>query len=120
MLIATKVYAATGPDPEDRGLTGQNIMRTVEDSLRRLQTDYVDVLLSHYDDRATPQEETLAAYDELVQQGRVRFIGAGSSGGYLHRALPEGPTRQLTAIRLMRALWISDKNGWARYDVIEP
>jgi aryl-alcohol dehydrogenase-like predicted oxidoreductase len=100
-------------------LTRLNLMRTVEGSLRRLQTDYVDVFLSHYDDRETPQEETLQAYDELIRQGKVRYLGAGSGAGYVH-SLPEGPARQYTAVRLMRALWISDKNNWARYDAIEP
>jgi aryl-alcohol dehydrogenase-like predicted oxidoreductase len=119
MVIATKGFAATGPGPNERGLTRDNLVRTVENSLRRLQTDYIDVFLSHYDDRETPQEETLQAYDELVRQGKVRYLGAGSGAGYVH-SLPEGRARQYTAVRLMRALCISDKNNWARYDAIEP
>jgi len=119
MVIATKGFAATGPGPHERGLTRLNLQRTVENSLRRLQTDYVDVFLSHYDDRDTPQEETLRVYDDLVRQGKVRYLGAGSGGGYVH-SLPEGQARQYTAVRLMRALWISDKHNWTRYDAIEP
>jgi aryl-alcohol dehydrogenase-like predicted oxidoreductase len=120
MVIATKAFSATGPAPHERGLSRFNVMRSIEDSLRRLQTDYVDVFLSHYDDRETPQEETLRVYDELIQEGKVRYLGAGAGAGYIHQLNPEGPARQHTAVRLMRALWISDKNNWPRYDAIEP
>lgn len=120
MIIATKGFGATGPGPDERGLTRVNLTRSLEGSLRRLQTDYVDVFLSHYDDRHTPQEETLATYDDFVRQGKVRYLGVGAGGGYLHLSLPEGPSWQFTALRLQRALWRADKHGWAPYSMLQP
>jgi aryl-alcohol dehydrogenase-like predicted oxidoreductase len=120
MIIATKGFGATGPGPRERGLTRVNLTRSLEGSLRRLQTDYVDVFLSHYDDRVTPQEETLATYDDFVREGKVRYLGVGAGGGYLHAGLPEGPSRQFTALRLQRALWRADTHGWAPYSMLQP
>ena len=120
IIIATKGFGATGPGPQERGLTRVNLTRSLEGSLRRLQTDYVDVFLSHYDDRHTPQEETLATYDDFVRQGKVRYVGVGAGGGYLHAGLPEGPSWQFTALRLQRALWRADKYGWVPYSMLQP
>ena len=120
IIIATKGFGATGPGPQERGLTRVNLTRSLEGSLRRLQTDYVDVFLSHYDDRHTPQEETLATYDDFVRQGKVRYLGVGAGGGYLHAGLPEGPSWQFTALRLQRALWRADKYGWVPYSMLQP
>lgn len=86
VLIATKC----GYDmaPEKKGLKKAGMMRSVEDSLRRLQTDYIDLYQSHKDDPETPQEETLGAYAELLKQGKVRAIGASQfSPGRLREAL---------------------------------
>jgi aryl-alcohol dehydrogenase-like predicted oxidoreductase len=104
VLIATKVMGAMGSGPNDTGLSRQHIMAAVEASLRRLGTDYVDLYQAHWDDRDTPLEETLRAFDDLVRQGKVRYIGASN-----HQAW-----------RLTRALWESDKRGYARYESLQP
>jgi aryl-alcohol dehydrogenase-like predicted oxidoreductase len=73
--IMTKVYWPTGPGPNDRGLSRKHIMESVHGSLRRLQTDYIDVYQAHRFDHHTPLEETLTAFDDLVRQGKVLYIG---------------------------------------------
>jgi aryl-alcohol dehydrogenase-like predicted oxidoreductase len=78
-------------------------MRAVEDSLRRLQTDWLDLYVTHEDDPETPLDETLRALDDLVHQGKVRYVGASN----------------IEAWRLTRALWISDRLGLARYDGVQ-
>jgi aryl-alcohol dehydrogenase-like predicted oxidoreductase len=95
VVIATKVMGPMGPGPNDTGLSRQHIMAGIEASLRRLQTDYIDLYQAHWDDRDTPLEETLRAFDDLVRQGKVRYIGASN-----HHAW-----------RLTRALWESDTRG---------
>ena len=104
VVVATKVCGPMGPGPNDKGLSRQHIMAGVEDSLRRLQTDYIDLYQAHWDDRETPLEETLRAFDDLVRQGKVRYLGASN----------------YPAWRLARALWVSDKHGWARYECLQP
>jgi len=103
-LIATKVMGPMGPGANDTGLSRQHIVDGVEDSLRRLQTDYIDLYQAHWDDRETPLEETLRAFDDLVSQGKVRYIGASNYHAW----------------RLTRALWESDKRGYVRYESIQP
>jgi voltage-dependent potassium channel beta subunit len=73
--IFTKVYWPTGPGPNDRGLSRKHIMESANASLRRLQTDYVDLYQAHRYDYETPLEETLRAFDDLVRQGKVLYIG---------------------------------------------
>ena len=102
VVIATKVGMELGPDK--KGLSKEYIFRAVEDSLTRLQTDYIDLYQSHRDDEETPQEETLSAYAELVKQGKVRAIGASN----------------FKATRLAEALEISEKNGFPRYETLQP
>jgi aryl-alcohol dehydrogenase-like predicted oxidoreductase len=104
VVVATKVCGPMGPGPNDKGLSRHHIMAGVEDSLRRLQTDYIDVYQAHWDDRETPLEETLRAFDDLVRQGKVRYLGASN----------------FPAWRLALALWVSDKHGWARYECLQP
>ncbi len=104
VVIATKVMGPMGPGPNDTGLSRQHIMQGVEASLRRLETDYIDLYQAHWDDRDTPLEETLRAFDDLVRQGKVRYIGASN-----HHAW-----------RLTRALWESDKRGYVRYESLQP
>ncbi len=104
VVVATKVCGPMGPGPNDKGLSRHHIMAGVEDSLARLQTDYIDVYQAHWDDRETPLEETLRAFDDLVRQGKVRYLGASN----------------FPAWRLARALWVSDKHGWARYECLQP
>jgi len=104
VLIATKVMGPMGPGPNDTGLSRQHIVQGVEASLARLQTDYIDLYQAHWDDRDTPLDETLRAFDDLVSQGKVRYIGASN----------------YVAWRLARALWASDKGGYARYESLQP
>ena len=104
VVIATKVMGQMGPGPNDTGLSRQHIVQGVEASLRRLQTDYIDLYQAHWDDRETPLDETLRAFDDLVRQGKVRYIGASN----------------YVAWRLTRALWESDRRGYARYESIQP
>ena len=73
--IFTKVYWPTGPGPNDRGLSRKHIMESAHASLRRLQTDYVDLYQAHRYDYETPLEETLRAFDDLVRQGKVLYVG---------------------------------------------
>lgn len=94
VVIATKVGMEMGPGRQ--GLSRDYILRAVEDSLGRLQTDYVDLYQSHKDDEATPVEETLEAYDRLVKQGKVRAIGASNfSAPRLKLALDTAQSRGL-------------------------
>ena len=102
VILATKFGIEMAPDK--KGLSRTYMMKAVEDSLRRLQTDYIDLYQSHRDDPETPQEETLAAYQELIQQGKVRVIGASN----------------YTAPRLAEALEISRKTGLPRYETLQP
>ena len=104
VLMATKVMGPMGPGPNDTGLSRQHIMEGVEASLRRLQTDYIDLYQAHWDDRETPLEETLRAFDDLVSQGKVRYIGCSNYHAW----------------RLTRALWESDKRGYVRYECLQP
>jgi aryl-alcohol dehydrogenase-like predicted oxidoreductase len=102
IIIATKVGMEMGPDK--KGLSKSYILRSVEDSLRRLQTDYIDLYQSHEDDPQTPLEETLEAYAQLVEQGKVRAIGASN----------------YTAERLAQSLKISEQSGLPRYESLQP
>ena len=88
VLIATKARFATGPGPNDRGLSRHHLIRACEASLRRLRTDVIDLYQVHQWDGETPLEETLEALDTLVRQGKVRYIGCSNySGWHLMKAL---------------------------------
>lgn len=100
LVISTKV----GEWSARRGLSAANIEAAVEDSLRRLQTDYIDVYFAHVFDAETPQEETLRAFDRLVKSGKVRTIGAS------HYPIPQ----------LEEALAISQREGLASFEVLQP
>ncbi len=104
IVIATKVRGRMWAGPNGEGLSRQHILHAVEDSLRRLNTDYIDLYQTHAPDWETPLEETLSALDHLVAAGKVRYIGASNHAAWL----------------LIKALWISDKLGMARYDAIQP
>ncbi|MCU1388128.1 MAG: Aryl-alcohol dehydrogenase [Ilumatobacteraceae bacterium] len=99
VVIATKFGMPVGRGPHERGSSRIHIMRTCENSLRRLQTDHIDLYQLHVDDTATLLEETVAALDDLVRAGKVRYVGASN----------------LRAYRLMKALAISDRLGAARF-----
>ncbi|GAA4185671.1 aldo/keto reductase family protein [Streptosporangium oxazolinicum] len=96
--IFTKVYWATGPGPNDRGLSRKHITEALHGSLRRLQTDYVDLYQAHRFDNETPLEETLKTFDDLVRQGKVLYVGVS----------------EWTADQIGRALKIADKMGFDR------
>ena len=100
VVIMTKV----GSLEARKGLSADNIAAAVEDSLKRLQTDYLDVYFAHIDDDSVPLEETLGAFDKLVNAGKVRTIGASN----------------YDASRLREALGISEEKGLSRYEVIQP
>lgn len=102
LIIATKVGSEMGPGK--KGLSKAYIRSAVEASLRRLQTDYIDLYQSHRDDPDTPQQETLEAYAELIREGKVRAIGASN----------------FSAERLQEALEISAKLGLPRYESLQP
>lgn len=82
-MIATKVIGPMGPGPNDKGLSRHHILRAVEDSLRRLGTDYIDLHQVHGWDNRTPLDETLATRDSLVQRGLVRYVGVNNYTGRL-------------------------------------
>src|SRR5574338_420317 len=103
LVIATKVRGRMGPGPNDEGLSRAHILNAVEGSLRRLGTDYIDLYQTHAFDPAVPIDETLAALDDLVRQGKVRYIGCSN----------------YPAWRLVRALWVSDVENLSRYDSLQ-
>lgn len=102
VIIATKVGMRMGPGMQ--GLSKAYIFRAVEDSLRRLKTDYIDLYQSHRDDPDTPLEETLQAYAELIRQGKVRAIGASN----------------YEAARLSESLDVAERLGLPRYESLQP
>jgi len=104
IVLASKFRSATGPGMFDIGGSRKAIMKAVEESLRRLQTDYIGLYQMHSFDPETPLEETLRALDDLVHQGKVRYIGCSNFSG-----------SQIT-----ESLWISDKNNLARMDSTQP
>jgi aryl-alcohol dehydrogenase-like predicted oxidoreductase len=104
VVIATKVRGQMGDGPNDQGLSRTHILNAVEASLRRLGTDYIDLYQTHWFDDEVPIAETLAALDDLVRQGKVRYVGASN----------------YPAWRLVRALWTSDKLSLTRYDSLQP
>ncbi|NQV36765.1 MAG: aldo/keto reductase [Candidatus Marinimicrobia bacterium] len=104
LIIATKVRGKMGEDPNNIGLSRQHIMHSVEQSLKRLKTDYIDLYQTHSTDPDTPIEETLRALDDLVHQGKVRYIGCSN----------------YPAWQLMEALWTSDSQGLYRFDSLQP
>jgi len=102
VVIATKVGKEMGPNR--KGLSKSYIMRAVEDSLKRLQTDYIDLYQSHADDPETPLEETFEAYAQLIKEGKVRAIGASN----------------YAADRLSQALQVSKNKGYPAYQCLQP
>ncbi len=103
-VLATKVNAAMSDLPNDRGLSRRHIIEACDASLRRLQTDYIDLYQCHAPDPETPIDETLRALDDLVHAGKVRYLGCSN----------------YQAWELAKALWTSDKLGLARFDCAQP
>lgn len=104
IVLATKCRGAMGPGPNDEGLSRKHIISACDQSLRRLQTDYIDLYQVHSPDPTTPIEETLRALDDLVHAGKVRYIGCSNFPAWL----------------LATALWTSDKYNLARFESTQP
>lgn len=98
-LISTKTSLPMGDGPNDAGSSRFRLIRAVEDALRRLDTDYIDLLQLHAFDAATPVEEVLATLDTLVRDGKVRYVGVSNFSGW----------------QIMKALAVADRYGWPRY-----
>jgi aryl-alcohol dehydrogenase-like predicted oxidoreductase len=104
VILATKVHFPQSDDPNDRGNSRRHILQAVEDSLRRLQTDWIDLYQIHRPVFEVPQDETLHALDNLIQQGKVRYIGCSTFPAWM----------------VMEALSISERNGLVRYVTEQP
>lgn len=102
MIISTKVGGAFSE--ENKGLKKEYIFKQVEESLRRLQTDRIDLYFTHYDDTTTPIEETLDAYTQLIKEGKVRYIGVSN----------------MSAFRMEESVNLSKDNGFAEYICMQP
>lgn len=103
-IVATKFFNPIGTGPNDSGMSRLHIMQAIEDSLRRLQMDYVDMYYIHHVDTQTPLDEMLRALDDLVHQGKVRYIACSN----------------YEAWRLMEAIWISDSEKLERFVCYQP
>ena len=103
-IVATKCFAPTGPAPFDAGNSRKHILAAVDASLRRLQTDYIDLYQLHGYDQATPIDETLSALDDLIHAGKVRYIGCSNFLTY----------------QLVRAIGRSETLRLARFDSVQP
>jgi len=104
LVLATKVRGKMGSGPNDEGLSRKHIMQAIEESLRRLGVDYIDLYQTHFYDENTPIEETLDTLNDLVKQGKVRYIGCSN----------------YPAWRLTEALWTSKLNNIVRFDSLQP
>ncbi len=104
IVLATKGRGRMWEGPNGEGLSRVHLIKACDDSLRRLQTDYIDLYQTHWYDATTPIEETMEALDSLVRQGKVRYVGCSN----------------YPAWRLMQALWASDRGNLVRYDSIQP
>ncbi len=104
VIIATKVGSRMGNDPNAQGLSRRHIMAEAEASLKRLQIDVIDLYQAHRDDPNTPLEETMAAFTDLVRQGKVRYVGASN----------------YSAARLREALQVSEQHGYVSYECLQP
>jgi aryl-alcohol dehydrogenase (NADP+) len=103
-IVATKCFGRTGPAPFDAGNSRKHILAAVDASLRRLQTDYIDLYQLHGYDSSTPIDETLGALDDLVRIGKVRYVGCSNFLTY----------------QLVRAIGRSETLGLARFDSVQP
>ncbi|GAA4798042.1 aldo/keto reductase [Olivibacter ginsenosidimutans] len=102
IVVATKVGSETKEHGFD--ISKKHILKSVDESLQRLQTDYIDLYYTHFDDKITPIEETLSAYDEVIKAGKVRYIAASNVS-------PE---------RLIESFEVSEKNGLPKYQALQP
>lgn len=103
-VIASKFFNPMGTGPNDSGMSRRYIFQAIDASLKRLQTDYLDVYYIHHVDIQTPLDEMLRALDDIVRQGKVRYVGCSN----------------YEAWRLMESLWISERHGWSRFECYQP
>jgi aryl-alcohol dehydrogenase-like predicted oxidoreductase len=103
-VLATKVYGAMGPGPNDTGLSRRHVIAACDASLRRLRTDYIDLYYIHRWDADTPIDETLAAFDDLRSAGKIRYAGCSN----------------IAAWQMMSALAISERQELVRFDAVQP
>ncbi len=103
-VIGTKGFVPTGQGVNERGLSRKHLIDAVEGSLRRLDTDYIDLYQVHFWDEETPLEETLLTLDGMVRQGKIRYLGCSN----------------FAAWQLCRALWVSDKRCLERFESVQP
>lgn len=103
-VLATKCTMPVGKGPNDRGASRKHLREACDASLRRLQTDYIDLYQVHAEDLSTPLEETLHALDDLVRAGKVLYVGCSNYRAY----------------RIAKALGIADRRGWARFVSLQP
>jgi aryl-alcohol dehydrogenase-like predicted oxidoreductase len=103
-VVASKFFNPMGPRPNDSGTSRRHIKQQIEASLKRLQTDYIDLYFIHHVDHATPLEETLRALDDLVREGKILYTGCSN----------------FEAWRLMEALWVSEVKGWEKFACYQP
>src|SRR6478735_4953585 len=99
LLISTKTTLPMGDGPNDAGSSRSRLIKATEDALRRLGTDYIDLLQLHAFDAGTPVEEVLATLDDLVRAGKVRYVGVSNFSGW----------------QVMKSLAVADRHGWPRY-----
>src|SRR5947209_5856409 len=104
IVLATKFFGKMGQGPNEKGGSRKHIIQAVEASLRRLQTEYIDLYQMHFPDAETPLDETLHALDDLVHSGKVLYIGCSNYPAWL----------------LTKALWTSEKLALARFDCVQP
>lgn len=104
IIIATKARGRMWDGPDGEGLSRTHLLRAVEDSLKRLQVETIDLYQSHWPDEDTPLEETLQAYEDMISQGKVRYIGCSNH----------------TPSQLRQALTVSAEHGWPRYESVQP
>ncbi len=104
VVLATKAGYPMGDRPNQGGLSRAHLMEAVDASLRRLDTDYIDLYQMHVWDAETPLDETMRALDDLITAGKVRYVGCSNFKGW----------------QLVKALWASDGNGHVRFDTVQP
>ena len=103
-VVSTKGFVPTGAGVNERGLSRKHLIDAVEGSLRRLASDYIDIYHVHFWDAETPLEETLRTLDDLVRQGKIRYLACSN----------------FAAWQLCKALWVSDKHGLERFESVQP
>ena len=103
-VVATKGFNPMGKGVNDHGLSRKHLIEAVEASLRRLDTDFIDLYQVHFWDPETPLEETMRTLDDLVRQGKIHYLGCSN----------------FAAWQLCRALWVSDKHGLERFETVQP